>query len=44
MLAARLGLRYMPDLVFNYDESFDYGARIDNLLRSIDTDDGADHP
>ena len=43
-LAARLGLRYMPDLVFSYDESFDYGARIDNLLRAIDTDDGADHP
>lgn len=34
-LARRLGLRYMPDLEFFYDESFDYGAHIENLLDSI---------
>ncbi|MFC1858762.1 30S ribosome-binding factor RbfA [Thermodesulfobacteriota bacterium] len=42
-LARRLGLRYMPDLKFFYDESFDYGSRIDNLLKSIEIDDEFDH-
>ena len=39
-LAARLGLRYMPELRFFYDESFDYGERIEHLLKSIETNDG----
>ncbi|HHP7234160.1 MAG TPA: 30S ribosome-binding factor RbfA [Desulfobacterales bacterium] len=34
-LAKRLELRYMPELEFFYDESFDYGSRIDQLLKSI---------
>lgn len=34
-LARSLGLRYMPDLAFFYDESYDYGTRIDTLLRSV---------
>jgi ribosome-binding factor A len=34
-LARRIDLRYMPDLEFYYDESFDYGAHIENLLNSI---------
>lgn len=34
-LAQQLGLRYMPALKFHYDESLDYGARIDNVLKSI---------
>jgi ribosome-binding factor A len=34
-LARRLGLRYMPDIRFFYDDSFDYAARIENLLDSI---------
>ncbi|MDM8543174.1 30S ribosome-binding factor RbfA [Desulfococcaceae bacterium HSG7] len=38
MLASRLGLRYMPDLQFYYDESFDYGAKIDKLLQSVKTE------
>ena len=41
-LAAKLGLRYMPDLEFFYDESFDYGSRIDSLLKSIEHEDGSD--
>jgi len=36
-LGRRLGLRYMPELEFYYDESFDYGAHIENLLESIRT-------
>jgi len=35
MLASQLGLRYMPDLQFYYDESFDYGAQIEKLLKSV---------
>jgi ribosome-binding factor A len=42
-LAGELNLRYMPELRFFYDESFDYGSRIDELLKSITTDDGSDH-
>jgi ribosome-binding factor A len=43
-LGPRLGLRYMPELEFFYDESFDHGARIDQLLKSISSNDhGPDH-
>ncbi len=38
-LAAKLGLRYMPDLKFVHDTSFDRGARIDALLQSVSKDD-----
>ena len=34
-LGPRLGLRYMPEIEFFYDESFDRGARIDRLLKSV---------
>ena len=42
-LARRLGLRYMPDLKFFYDESFEYGSHIDLLLDKISTENGPDH-
>lgn len=42
-LARRLNLRYMPDLKFFYDESFEYGSHIDQLLEKISTDNGPDH-
>ena len=42
-LASKLGLRYMPDLNFFYDDSFDYGSHIDQLLEKIKADDGPDH-
>ena len=38
-LAAKLGLRYMPDIKFVHDTSFDNGARIDSLLKSVSKDD-----
>ena len=41
-LARQLGLRYMPDLKFYYDDSFDYGSKIDSLLRSLHKEDEAD--
>jgi ribosome-binding factor A len=34
-LGPRLGLRYMPDLEFHYDESFDRGAHIERLLKAV---------
>jgi ribosome-binding factor A len=43
VLARQLGLRYMPNLLFLYDESIDYGSHIDHLLRSLKTDDEPDH-
>ena len=45
-LAGRLELRYMPELHFYYDESFDYGERIEKLLKSVANaheTDGSDH-
>ena len=42
-LARRLSLRYMPDLKFFYDESFEYGFPIDQLLEKISTENGPDH-
>jgi len=42
-LAQHLGLRYMPDVQFFYDESFDYGSHIDKVLKSIKTDNGTDN-
>jgi ribosome-binding factor A len=40
VLASRLGLRYMPEVKFFYDTSIDYGAHIDNLIKSIHSNDG----
>lgn len=34
-LAAQLGLRYMPELRFFYDDSFDYGSHIDEIIKTI---------
>lgn len=37
-LAKKLGLRYMPELKFMHDDSFDYGAHIDSVLKSLESD------
>ena len=42
-LAGKLGLRYMPDIKFFYDETFDYGSHIDELLKQIKTGNESDH-
>jgi ribosome-binding factor A len=34
-LAAQLGLRYMPELRFFYDDSFDYGSHIDEIIKAL---------
>ncbi len=43
LLAPRLELRYMPELKFFYDESFDYGQRINKLIQSLHEDHGEDN-
>lgn len=34
-MAKTLRMRYVPDVVFKYDESVDYGRRIDSLLNDV---------
>ena len=41
--AQQIGLRYSPDLKFFYDNSFDYGDRIDAVLKKIKTENESDH-
>ncbi|MFO8082704.1 MAG: 30S ribosome-binding factor RbfA [Desulfobacterales bacterium] len=43
VLGQELTLRYMPNLSFFYDNSFDYGARIEELLKLAKIDDGPNH-
>ncbi len=42
-LARELGLRYMPQIKFFYDDSFDYGSHIDQLFRMLKKNDGPDN-
>ena len=41
-LAQRLGLRYMPDLQFYYDDTIDRGARIEELIKMVKQNDTTD--
>jgi ribosome-binding factor A len=42
-LAQRLGLRYMPDLKFFYDDAIDRGARMEQLLKLVNKNERSDH-
>lgn len=42
-LAHELGLKYMPDIKFFYDESLEYGAHIDELIEVIKSENGSNH-
>ena len=42
-LARQLGLRYMPEIRFYYDETFDYAMHMNEVFKTIRDDDGADH-
>lgn len=42
-IAARLQLRYTPELVFVEDDSIAYGARMYDLLKSLDIREDDDH-
>jgi len=37
-----LRMRYVPDLLFRFDESVEYGSRIESLLKQIHETDGTD--
>lgn len=41
-LARRLQMRYMPDLLFQFDASLEYGNRIESLIRDIHESDSHD--
>ncbi|HQL89985.1 MAG TPA: 30S ribosome-binding factor RbfA [Syntrophales bacterium] len=43
-LGKRLQLRYVPELSFFYDTSFEYGSKIDRLLKEIRKDEPDDPP
>ena len=34
-LAQRVNLRYTPELIFELDETLEYGAKIDNILNEL---------
>jgi len=37
-LGRRLRMRYVPDILFQYDSSLEYGNRIESLIREIHSD------
>jgi len=37
-LSSKIRLRYMPTLSFEYDNSIDYGFRVDDILKGIEND------
>jgi len=45
-LGRRLGMRYVPDILFGYDASLEYGNRIEGLLKKIhdENDDAGGNP
>ncbi len=42
-LGRELRIRYVPDLLFKVDPSFEYGSKIDRLLRDIQ-EESKEHP
>ena len=41
-LGKRLRMRYIPDIIFRYDHSLEYGAKIDNILGHLKDSEGTD--
>lgn len=41
-MGKRLRMKYIPDLIFEYDTSLDYGNRIDALLKEVGGGGGED--
>ena len=37
-LADRVDIRHIPELIFTYDESIDYGKKIENIIEQINED------
>jgi ribosome-binding factor A len=43
ILAHEIDLKYMPDIKFFYDDSLEYGAHIDELIKLTKIKNGPDH-
>ena len=43
-LGKRLRMRFIPDILFRYDHSLDYGSKIDTLLDQLSTAHDLDTP
>ena len=41
-MGQNLRMRYIPDIVFKYDESVEYGSHIESLLKEIAAKDEGD--
>jgi len=41
-LGRNLRLRYVPDIIFKYDNSLDYGQRIETIIQEINLNKGSD--
>jgi ribosome-binding factor A len=41
-LGKELRLRYIPDLLFKVDQSFEYGSKIDRLIRTLQEEKNGD--
>lgn len=41
-LGKRLRMRYIPDIIFRYDHSLEYGARIDTILNQLNDSEETD--
>ena len=41
-MGRNLRMRYVPDIIFKYDESVEYGSRIESLLKEITVKDHGD--
>jgi ribosome-binding factor A len=42
-LSSKIHLRFMPDLIFYYDDTIEYANRIDELIKEIHKDDEKKH-
>ena len=42
-MGKELHMRYVPELIFRYDESVEYGSRIETILKEIDTEGKVDN-
>ncbi|NLC95037.1 MAG: 30S ribosome-binding factor RbfA [Bacilli bacterium] len=38
-LGSRVQMRKLPELIFNYDESIEYGNRIDQIIKELNKED-----
>lgn len=43
-LGRRIHMRYLPQLDFHYDTSFEYGDKIERLLKEIQRDESTEEP